>query len=58
MSNDLRDQLDIYGLSSELGADAVFGSVGEAVEAHRASLAPAAPSIGTGSDGDGPPFTA
>jgi SulP family sulfate permease len=58
VSNDVRDQLEIYGLSSDLGGDAVFGSVGEAVEAHRAIPAPAAQSIGTASDGDRPPSTA
>ena len=34
--DDVRAQLDLYGLSTELGSDGVFGSVGEAIEAHRA----------------------
>jgi high affinity sulfate transporter 1 len=58
VSRDVHEQLGVYGLSSELGADAVFGSVGEAVEAHRAASVPATQSIGTGGDGDGPSSTA
>jgi MFS superfamily sulfate permease-like transporter len=51
VSKDVREQLDVYGLSSELGADAVFGSVGEAIEAHRGSASPE-PSSGTGNGGE------
>ena len=55
VSTDVRAQLDVYGLSNALGADAVFGSLGEAVEAHRVASTSAGPPSGAGSPSEGSP---
>jgi high affinity sulfate transporter 1 len=55
VSTDVRAQLDVYGLSNALGAEAVFGSLGEAVEAHRVASTSAGPPSGAGSPSEGSP---
>ena len=49
-SDPVRAELDRFGITEAIGADAYVGSVGEAVGAHRA--APAAPAAGTPSPPD------
>jgi MFS superfamily sulfate permease-like transporter len=53
VSDDVRAQLDRYGLSADLGADGVFDSVGEAIAAHRSVVSTVAPSP-TDTGGGGP----
>jgi MFS superfamily sulfate permease-like transporter len=39
VSKDVRTQLDAYGLTETIGADHIFGSLNELIEAHRAAPA-------------------
>jgi hypothetical protein len=49
----VRGQLDLHGLSAELGSDGVFGWVGQAIETHRA-VASSGRSSRTDTADDGP----